>query len=170
MHCRRSRIFCKASKYQLADVLIRYVRVLTLLNMGPRDPTLLHVLCGVCGKAAALSSKLTRPNGSSNSRRVLLIVSPSLRVGPRALAARARLQPSPRRRHFAAAPAPPPPPRSSPSRDSRPICCRPGHSPASLVACRRDASWHLHSAPPSARKARPYARHLVACDPLAQLN
>ena len=26
--------------------------VLTLLNMGPRDPTLLHVRCGVCGKAA----------------------------------------------------------------------------------------------------------------------
>jgi hypothetical protein len=54
---------------------------------------------------------------------------------------------------------------SSPSRDSRPTCCGSGHSPASLVACRSDASWHFHSAPPSARKDRPCARHLVACAP-----
>ena len=102
----------------------------------------------------------TRGAFSSSSR--LASVS-DLLPSPAAFAARARRQPSSRRRHFAAAPASPP--RSSPPRDSQPICCRSGHSPASLVACRSDASWHLHSAPPSARKARPYARHLVACAP-----
>jgi hypothetical protein len=89
--------------------------VLTLLNVGPRDPTLLHVLCGVCGKAAALSSTLTRPNGSSNSRRVLLVVSPSLRVGLASFARGSRhtreeaalLAPSPLRSSSSVPPAPP---------------------------------------------------------------
>jgi hypothetical protein len=125
-------------------------------------------LCdAVCGTSATLSSTLTRPKGrptrgafSSSSR--LASVS-DLLPPPAAFAARARRQPSSRRRHFAAAPASPP--RSSPPRDSQPICCRSGHSPASLVACRSDASWHFHSAPPSARKDLPCARHLVACAP-----
>ena len=118
-------------------------------------------------KPLTLSSTLTRPNGSSNSRRVFLVISPSLRVGPASFARGSRrtrqeaalLTPSPLRSSSSV------PLRSSPSRDSRPICCRSGHSPASLVACRSDASWHLHSAPPSARKDRPCARHLVACAP-----
>jgi len=55
---------------------------------------------------------------------------------------------------------------SSPSRDSRPTCCGSGHSPASLVACRSDVSWHLHSAPPSApcrRRRVQHSAHPVSC-------
>jgi hypothetical protein len=82
---------------------------------------------------------------------------------PAALATRARRQPVPRRRRSVAALVSLPP-RSSTSRDSWPICCGSGHSPAGLVACRSDASSHLHSAPRCTRLA-PYARHLVACAP-----
>ena len=55
---------------------------------------------------------------------------------------------------------------SSPSKDSRPTCCGSGHSPASLVACRSDVSWHLHSAPPSApcrRRRVQHSAHPVSC-------
>ena len=141
--------------------------VLTLLNMGPRDPTLLHVRCGVCGKAANTIVDIDTPKWvvQLEARSPRRLAKPPCRTcflrprlsphapggsPPHAVATSQQLQR---------------PPRSSPSRDSRPICCRSGHSPASLVACRSDASWHLHSAPPSARKDRPCARHLVACAP-----
>jgi hypothetical protein len=111
------------------------------------------------------------PNGLFNSRRVLLI-SPSLRgVEPASLARGSR-----RTRQEAARPTPSPlhrssgfpSPRSSTSKDSRPIWCGSGHCPASLVACRSDASWHVHSAPPSAHKARALctsSTYVVACAP-----
>jgi hypothetical protein len=142
--------------------------VLTLLNMGPRDPTLLLVRSRVCGKAANTivdidTPKIGRPTRGAFSLSSRQASVSDLLPSPAAFVARARRQPSSRRRRFAAAPAPPP--RSSPSRDSRPTCCGSGHSPASLVACRSDASWHLHSAPPSVPRLAPHARHLVACAP-----
>jgi hypothetical protein len=99
----------------------------------------------------------------ARSPRHLLASVSDLLPSPAAFAARAKRQPSSRRRCFAAAPAFPP--RSSPSRDSRPTCCGSGPSPDSLVACRSDASWHLHSASPSVPRLAPHARHLVACAP-----
>ena len=66
-------------------------------------------------KPLTLSSTLTRPNGSSNSRRVLLVVSPSLRVGPASFAHGSRrtrqeaalLTPSPLRSSSSVPPTPP---------------------------------------------------------------
>ena len=130
--------------------------VLTLLNVGPRDPTLLLVRCGVCGTVATLSSTLTRPMGRptrgafSSSRQAS---ASNLLPSPTPLVARAKRQLVPRYRRSVAAPASLLP-RSSTSKDSRPICCGSGHSPASLVTFYSDASWHLHSVPPSAHKAR----------------
>ena len=85
--------------------------VLTLLNLGPRDPTLLHVWCGVRGTSATLSPTLTRPMGRptrgafSSSRQAS---ASHMLPSPAALAARAWKQPAPRRRRSVAAPAPSP--------------------------------------------------------------
>jgi hypothetical protein len=89
---------------------------------------------------------------------------------PAALAARARRQPSSRRRHFATAPASPPGPRSSLSRDSRPICCRSGHSlPASSLAA---ATLAGISNPLHHKCARLGLTHVIwwRVPPLVQLN
>ena len=130
-------------------------------------------------ETAAITTRT--PTGWSNykrRRRFLQLVrrrqasASDLFPSPAGSAARAREQPTSHRRCFAAITAfPPLPPRavaapsqlrlpspnpySSTSKDSRPICCGFGHSPASLVACRSDASWHLHSVPPSVPKHAP---------------
>jgi hypothetical protein len=95
------------------------------------------------------------PRAPGNSPPHTVVASQQLR-----LSHRFHPEPSPLRRSSGS-----PPPYSSTSKDSRPICCGSGHSPASLVACRSDASWHLHSVPPSVPKHAPCARHLVALVP-----
>ena len=148
----------------------------SLLGIGPRDPPCTLIL------RLHHHTHTTRVHSIRSKRRrrllqLVLLVSPSLRIGPTPFARGSRharpgrgQSASCRRCSVAASASPPPsvpklapctssggfsssPPRSSPSRDSRPICCRSGHSPASLVACRSDAGWHLHStsnAPPPA--------------------
>ena len=96
------------------------------------------------------------PRAPGNSPPHTVVASQQLR-----LSHRFHPEPSPLRRSSGS-----PPPYSTTSRDSRPICCGSGHSPASLVACRSDASWHLHSVPPSVPKHAPcvntpYALHVI---------
>ena len=48
---------------QYYDTIRQGVDLLVTTNVGPRDPTLLLVWCGVCGTATTLSPTLTGPIG-----------------------------------------------------------------------------------------------------------